>query len=199
MIGEHTHRATLRHCGGPSTLLAQLRKTYWIIGGGANLCKKIIGDCNRCFFLNMKPPTLPTPPMHASRLANPRSLFRAFAEIGVDMAGPFTVKIGRTTHKRYLMLLVCCATRALNTEICHSLTSSSCLMALERHSAKMGRPHYINSDRGTNFIGVANHLEEKFAKKHQANRLWTENITWWFNPADSPTWDGSRGGTRETY
>ena len=170
----------------------------WILGdGSSNHLQKIkesssvIKDCPRCFFLSLKLPNLPLPPIHHSQTGETRSEHRAFSEIGVDMAGPFTIKIGRSLQKRYLMIVACCTSRAINIEVCHSLSSLSCIQALTRLTSKMGRPTYIDSDRGTNFIGTAHHLHEKLEIQKTNGNLWSKtNITWWFNPAAAPTWTG---------
>ena len=119
---------------------------------------------------------------------------QAFSEIGVDFCGPFFATVGRSQVKRHVLVIVCCVTRAVNIEVCHALDGKSCLAALERHMARYGRPTYVNSDNGANFIASARHLEERLKILRQEgvpeSSRWTCNIEWYFNPPASPTWTG---------
>ena len=101
--------------------------------------------------------------MHYSRL--PIKTGCAFSEIGIDMAGPFMVKHGKTraVGKRFVILFSCCWTRALSLEIMDDASTESCIMAFLRHSNTYGFPRYVNSDRGTNLIGADRHLREQWA------------------------------------
>ena len=94
---------------------------------------------------------------------------RPFAETGVDMAGPFMIKHGRTRAriKTYIILFVCCATRAINVEAVEDASAESCKWAFERHCSRYGRPEHVYSDNGTNFIGVCNDLRRQY-------KLWKE-------------------------
>lgn len=68
------------------------------------------------------------------------------------------------------------------------------MAALERHMAWYGRPSYINSDKGTNFLASARHLEDRIRvlrrEEIPEELRWTCNIEWNFNPPASPTWTG---------
>nr|CAK6928354.1 unnamed protein product [Fasciola hepatica]CAK6928356.1 unnamed protein product [Fasciola hepatica] len=59
----------------------------------------------------------PLPPMRAEAGWYP------FHEVGVDYFGPFPVRRGRSTEKRYGCLFSCLQTRAIHIEVAHSLTS----------------------------------------------------------------------------
>ena len=194
LLAWELHAVMLKHCGGHGALLTRLRAEYWIVGG-PGLAKRTLSNCHYCARLHAKPHRLPLPPLHPSR----SGLFqegglRAFAEIGLDFCGPFFVSVGRSQVKRHVLVIVCCTTRAVNIEVCHKLDGKSCLAGLERHMARYGRPDYINSDNGTNFIASARHLEERLKVLRlpeipEAVR-WTANIEWYFNPPASPTWTG---------
>ena len=189
LLAWETHAVQLKHCGGSGSLRAE----YWIMGC-AGLVKRVVSSCHFCARLNAKPYKLPLPPLHLSRTGLFVGRLQAFSEIGIDFAGPFCATIGRSQVKRYALIIVCCTTRAVNVEVCHSLNGKSCLAALDRHMARYGQPSYINSDNGANFLASSRHLEERIQVLRQpdiAERLrWTANIEWYFNPPASPTWTG---------
>ena len=194
VLAWEIHARELKHCCGSGALLVRLRRQYWIIGGTA-LAKDIVRNCHFCARLNARPYKLPLPPLHPSRTGLYQAgKLQAFAEIGMDFCGPFMATIGRSQVKRYALIIVCCVTRALNVEVCHSLDGKNCLAGLERHMARFGKPNYINSDNGSNFLASARHLEERIRvlREHDIpeNLRWTHNIDWYFNPPESPTWTG---------
>ena len=84
------------------------------------------------------------PEFHATRMGN-RDLV-AFTEIGIDHAGPFQLRQGRSTVQGYILVIACCATRAVNLEMSLSTGAEHVLAALQRHIGVFGAPTYINSD-----------------------------------------------------
>ena len=80
------HVRDLRHCGGINTLLAEAGKRFHLIGGRTQ-ARAICHECpwcqRRC---NPRPLEIVGPPLHPNRGG---LRLRAFAETGVDMAGPF--------------------------------------------------------------------------------------------------------------
>ena len=154
------HAVKLRHCGGVNTLLAQVRKQYWVIQGNAG-AREVVRNCYFCARMIARPSKLPLPPLHLSRSGSVQVALKAFQEVGIDFCGPFNVRVGRSSQKRYALIVACCTTRAINVEICYALNGQSCLAALERHCARYSQPRYINSDNGSNFLASARHLEER--------------------------------------
>ncbi|XP_062542532.1 uncharacterized protein LOC134210507 [Armigeres subalbatus] len=119
---------------------------------------------------------------------------RPFAHVGVDYFGPIEVIVGRRVEKRWGVLLTCLTIRAVHIEVAHSLTTSSCIMALRNFIARRGTPVSFYSDRGTNFVGANRTLQELYQKVDR-NQLMREFITsstsWQFNPPASPHMGGS--------
>ena len=193
MLLVHLHSYELRHCGGKKTLMAESRWKVWI-SGLARLSKDIVRKCVHCVRSTKRLPAhTQEAPLHFSRI--PLKKGCAFSEIGIDMAGPFYVKHGRTraVGKRFLLLFSCCWTRALSLEVMDSASTESCVFAFLRHCNVFGYPRYVNSDRGTNLAGLDRHykeqwsiLEEQFSTHQQK---WPE-IKWNFNPPYSPRFTG---------
>ena len=120
---------------------------------------------------------------------------RPFAEMGVDMAGPFLVKHGRTRAniKIYSILFVCCATRAVNIEAEEDASTESCRMAFERLCSRYGNPERVYSDNGKNFVGLNHSLQAQYEiwiKTATRLKEKQEGIEWCFTPPYSPRWNG---------
>ena len=78
-----------------------------------------------------------------------------FINVGVDYFGPFEFKLLRITMKRWCCLLTCLTTRAIHIEVLRSLDTDSCLVAINRFTARRGKSATISSDNGTTFVGSA--------------------------------------------
>ena len=190
---EQLHVRHLRHCGGKSTLMSESRWQAWITGlSGA--AKAVLRSCVWCRRSSKAVAArMRTAPLHFTRI--PLKQGCAFTEIGLDMAGPFHVKHGRTraVGKRFILIFSCCWTRAISLEVIDSASTESCVMAFLRHSNCFGYPRYVNSDRGTNLVGLDRHfrdqwavLESQFTKKSVD---WPA-VRWKFNPPYSPRFSG---------
>ena len=160
-ILRHHHEKELRHCGSPATLLAETKMRF-IIVGGMKLAKEVCKNCPHCKKVrNWTPKSVATAGLHPNRVGLG---FRPFAEMNVDMAGPFNVRHGKTraSIKVYAILFVCSATRAINIEICEDASAKSCMFAFQRHTARYGTPSIVYTDNGTNFKGAERMVREQF-------------------------------------
>ena len=190
---EHIHANVLRHCGGKDTLVAEARWQVWVIGGN-QLAKKVTRSCVRCRrALKTKPMRVAEAPLHFTRL--PLAEGCAFQEIGIDMAGPFYAKHGRSraTAKRFVLLFVCCWTRAISLEMMDGASTESCVMAFLRHCNLFGLPKYVNSDRGSNLVGLDRHLQEQWhvlVSEFEKQKSDWPLVRWHFNPPYSPRFSG---------
>jgi len=109
----------------------------------------------------------------------------AFTYVGVDCFGPFTVRRGRTTAKRYGVLFTCLVIRAVHIEVVLSMDTESFINALRRFIARRGRPEEIRSDNGGNFVKGERELREAVQQWNQGQiheYLLQHNIKWIFNP-----------------
>lgn len=154
-------------------------------------CNRIRKECQRC---KIRLAT-PTPPIMANlpkqRLA---AYVRPFSYSGVDYFGPYQVIVRRRPEKRWGVLITCLTTRAIHIEIAHSLSTDSCIMALENCFARRGTPLQIISDRGTNFVGASKELKEALAliDDHKlAMEFTSPSTSWKFNPPASPHMGGA--------
>ena len=190
---EHVHFNVLSHCGGKNTLLAETRWQVWIIGG-SQLAKSVVRGCVHCKrSLKTLPMKVGCAPLHFTRL--PLAAGCAFHEIGIDMAGPFYAKHGRSraVAKRFVLLFVCCWTRALSLEVMDGASTESCVLAFLRHCNTYGFPKYVNSDRGSNLIGLDRHLRDQWGVLENEFKNQKKNwpmIRWHFNPPYSPRFTG---------
>ena len=117
----------------------------------------------------------------------------AFANIGVDYFGPFTVKIGRRNEKRWCCLFTCLIERAVHIEIVPKLDTNSCVNAIMRFIARRGKPIKMISDNVTNFIGVDREFKEygaAWSKKRIEEHLVQQGIRWKLNPPAAPHFGG---------
>lgn len=81
--------------------------------------------------------------------------------------------------------------RAVHIEIAHSLTTSSCILAIRNFMARRGIPREFFSDNGTNFIGAERELREALADVNQNEFIKTFTTTttkWNFIPPASLIW-----------
>ena len=121
-----------------------------------------------------------------------------FSFVGVDYFGPFTVKRGRCSVKRYGVLFTCLVLRAIHIEVSHTLDTSSFINALRRFIARRGAVIEIRSDNATNFVGAEKELKLLINEWNQTainNFISQKQIKWVFNtPAAS-----HHGGVWERY
>jgi hypothetical protein len=111
-----------------------------------------------------------------------------FTYTGVDCFGPFEVKRGRSTVKRYGVLFTCLTVRAIHIEVAASLDTESFINALRRFIARRGQPEEIRSDNGGNFVKGEKELKRAvndWNQTHIHEALLQQNVKWTFPPAGS--------------
>ena len=165
---------------GRNHILSVLREKYWVIKSNSTVrgflskcvtCKKIRGNT-----YEQKMADLPCERVTPSA---------PFCHTGVDCFGPFTIKEGRKSLKRYGVLFTCLASRAIHIEIANSLDTDSFINALRRFIARRGSIKTLKSDNGTNFVGAKRELQKAVSEMDQdliEHYLSKEEIEWSFNP-----------------
>ena len=109
----------------------------------------------------------------------------AFAHGGLDYMGPLTVKLGRSTVKRYACVFTCLATRAVHIEVAYSLETDAFLNAYFRFCSRRGTPKSLHSDNGSNFFGAEKELKDSVCRwngTHVQDMLSQQDVEWKFSP-----------------
>ncbi|KAL0153521.1 hypothetical protein M9458_051135 [Cirrhinus mrigala] len=173
---------------GPERVLAELRRHYWILRGRAAIkkCQLACTDCQR-WRAQPKIPMMANLPPARLRLYKP-----PFFSTGMDCFGPFTVKIGRRTEKRWGIVFKCMTTRCLHLDLLESLDSDAFLMSLRRFIARRGKPFELFSDNGTNFVGGNREIKEayKAMAPRLKEQLAEQKISFRFIPPSAPHFGG---------
>lgn len=89
-----------------------------------------------------------------------------FDRVGVDYAGPVCIKYGFVRKpilvKAYICVFVSLTVKAVHLKLVTDLTSEAFITCLKRLIARRGQTLLIVSDNGTNFIGIARDIKEKY-------------------------------------
>ena len=108
-----------------------------------------------------------------------------FFHTGVDCFGPFSIKQGRSTVKRYGCIFTCMTVGAVHLEVLHSLSTDSFISALRRFISRRGSVGHLYSNNGTNFTGADRALRESIKswnKQQIKGFLLQREIEWNYNP-----------------
>lgn len=193
LIIRMTHQHSIH--GGAKLTEALLRQRYWI-PRGLSVIKAVIHECTTCRRYNKRTLKQQMGALPASRVNGTR----AFKECGIDYAGPIQVRTwkgrGHKSHKAYIAVFICMATKAIHLECVSDMTSISFIAALHRFISRRGVPSDIYSDNGTNFVGANKMLELK-SKQEEAEyneaiykEFQKQQIEWHFIPPLSPHFGG---------
>jgi hypothetical protein len=155
LLVRHYHENVLQHAGGHAHTLAELQIKFWIIQG-RQVCKNLIKQCVTCKLHRNQPISQAQGNLPEYRIPSKRQA--PFSHTIIDAAGPFKVKYGRGTIKRYVILFSCMTTRAVHFELANDLSQDQFLLSFDRFVARRGQPEICRSDNGTNFHGAVNDL-----------------------------------------
>jgi len=183
------------HAVSRSLVLSILHKSFIIIGL-TKLIKSISANCFLCQRNKAKPINQIMSPLH-NRLGMPK---RAFAETGIDFAGPFETIQGRGKKRKihFVLVLTCLQTRAVHFEATEDQKTSSVINALSRFTTSKGRPNIIVSDNQTSFKSANKDLKDFYQhylnnqeKIEVALNKEEEPIEWIFIPPRAPHFGGA--------
>lgn len=189
LIVDEYHRKY--HHLNHQTTLNELNQKYFIPSLRRALKSVIHNICQRCKNDRATPKVPEMADLSPARLA---TFNRPFTFVGIDYFGPFKVKVNRTVRKSWGVLITCLTTRAIHIEVAEALTTSECIMAIRRFSARRGTPTEYYSDNGSNFHGSEKELKSEFEKLNfaQIEATFTDSASQWrFNPPLSPHMGGS--------
>ena len=108
-----------------------------------------------------------------------------FHHTGVDYFGPFLVKQGRSTVKRYGCIFTCLAVRAVHFEMSYFISTDAFINVYRRFVSRRGAASVIYSDNGTNLVDGHKELSRSLQEwnSHQINEyLKQRSVKWVFNP-----------------
>lgn len=169
------------HVRGVNATLADIRQRFWIVQGREAI-KAWLRHCQECKRRRSIPAQQIMAPLPSARV----NFTRAFHSVAVDFAGPFVTKITRNVSaKRYLCLFTCLQIRAVHCDMVYSLDAAGFLQAFSRFVARRGRPEFVVSDNGRNFVAAEKELKEIFRRLDKpsiAERMATSQIEWQFRP-----------------
>ncbi|XP_072018450.1 uncharacterized protein [Amphiura filiformis] len=121
LILHDVHEATGH--GGRNHMLAHLHKKYWIPNANA-AARKVINSCITCRKRNAKVQQQMMSDLPKDRVTPGEP---PFSRVGMDYFGPLEVKQGRSQVKRYGVVFVCLASKAIHIEMAASLDTDACV------------------------------------------------------------------------
>jgi hypothetical protein len=194
MLVEKAHQE-IGHPVGHNAAKARVSARYAILGLGT-LVKSIKWKCIYCQLRSGRPAVQQQAALPSGRLG-PK--MRAFADCGMDYAGPFEIKMGRgrQRNKVWILLITCLATRAVHLEPTGGMETTHVINALSRLVDIRGVPETMVTDNQTSFSKADKDLQAwletlDFQRIQQATRNFrgSRGIVWTFNPPHAPHFGG---------
>lgn len=173
-----------------SNVICAVREKFWIPSIRKCL-KSVEAKCARCKILKAKPKQ---PQMGILPKDRVTPYVRPFTYTGVDMFGPFDVKVRRCTEKRWVCIFTCLSVRAVYLVLVSDLSTDSFILCLRNFINRRGVPLVIRSDNGRNFVGIRKELknEVNFLDHNEITRSLTPlGIKWIFNTPLDPSAGGA--------
>ena len=174
---------------GPDRVFAEIRRKYWVLRGRQAI-KHHQRTCTECRKWRGQPvvPIMADLPPARLRIFKP-----PFFSTGVDCFGPYVIKVGRRSEKRWGVIFKCLTTRCVHLDLLNSIDADAFLLALRRFIARRGTPFEVLSDQGTNFRGAERELKEAFAamEPQLQEGLAKQRIKFKFNPPAAPHFGGA--------
>ncbi|XP_065074451.1 uncharacterized protein LOC135698403 [Ochlerotatus camptorhynchus] len=176
-----------RHANN-ETIVNEVRQRHYI----AKLRTQVRSAAIRCQWCRVYKAKPVAPKMGQLPRIRITPFLRPFTFVGIDYFGPYFVKVGRSSVKRWVAVFTCLTVRALHLEIVFSLTADSCKKAIRRFIARRGAPQEVYTDNGTNFVGASRELEIELREINIAtSSTFTDtNTKWRFNPPSTPHMGG---------
>ena len=175
LIIRHYHE-TVQHQGRLLTLNEIRQAGYWIIHGRGTV-SNVINKCVKC---RRRRGTTETQKMSDLPFDRVKEI-APFTYTGIDAFGPWYIKEGRKSIKRYGIIFTCMASRAIHLETVNYMDTDSFICALRRFICRRGNVRQLRSDRGSNFIGAKGELSQAWNEmnQHQVQKfLLTKNCDW---------------------
>lgn len=124
LIVRHHHERFYHQNRGVVT--AAIRSWFWITNVGQKL-RGVIAKCQVC---KNSAARLSQPRMGQLPLERVTPYVRPFTYIGVDLAGPYIISVGRRREKRWIVLFTCLTVRAIHLETVGEISTTAFMLAL---------------------------------------------------------------------
>ena len=156
IIIKHYHEKA-QHQGRGITI-STIRSNGFYIIGVYRLVASMIFKCVRCRNLRHATQVQKMSDLPSDRI-EPSA---PFTFVSLDCFGPYLVNERRKEIKRYGLLFVCQASRAIHLEVLDDMSTDCFLNSLRCFIALRGTVSMIRCDQGTNFIGAAKELQKAY-------------------------------------
>ena len=174
---------------GRNSILSEVRQKFWITCANT-MIRGILSKCVVCRRYRARSQEQKMADLPVDRIVSGEP---PFSRVGTDYFGPFQVKRGRSTVKRYGVIFTCLTTRAVHLEMASSLDTDSCINAIRRFIARRGPVKVMWSDNGTNLVGAERELRQEIDRWNQSkihSSLLQRGIDWHFNPPSGSHFGG---------
>ena len=145
----------LAHCGSYA-VLSELRKNFFLPSHFSKI-NKFIKNCTHCLRFNARTLKLNQGQYREFR-ENPPQI--PFSNIFVDYLGPFFVRTNNVKEKVWLLCITCTWSRAVNIQVCNSLSLRDFLRAFQIHIYEYGVPQLFISDLGSQLSAGINVIKD---------------------------------------
>ena len=137
---------------GLYVVLKELRQNYHITSFFSAV-KNVLKQCIVCRKIHENPIQINQNSYREFRSDPPK---KPFSYVFMDYIGPFTVKLGGTRQKVYLLAFTCLWSRAVNLKVCRNADVAGFLEAVQLHCFEYGIFEYCVSDLGSQIQSGAN-------------------------------------------
>ncbi len=179
LIIRHIHE-NIGH-SGRSHMLSRLRQKFRI-PGAISVIRKILSKCVICKRMSAVKGEQFMADLPKERVIPDEP---PFTNVGVDFCGPFDIKRGRSTVKRYGVRFTCLNIKAVHIEIAQTLNTDYCINAIRRFVSRRGPVKVMRLDNGTNLVRAERELWEAVQTLDNSqiqNAALNKGISWLFNP-----------------
>ncbi|KAL0811217.1 hypothetical protein ABMA28_009646 [Loxostege sticticalis] len=169
LVIESEHLKNLH--AGPRLILSRINQRFWVINAMREI-KKIIHKCIICWKLKKHVSEQLMGNLPKDRV----NVCRPFQKIGIDFAGPISVKQSSlrrsVVSNGYICVMVCFVTKAIHLELCSDLKTVTFLACLKRFVSRRGLPTDIYCDNASTFKCANTELHNLYklqnSKEHRA-------------------------------
>ena len=164
--------------------ISKVRENGYYVLGVTRLVASLVYNCTVCRRLRHATQEQKMADLPCERLEPSEP----FQHVAIDCFGPYHVKDRRTEVKRYGLIIVCQASRAIHLEVLDDMTTDCFINSLRCVIAIHGKITSIRCDQGSNFIGASAELKASFKNVDDAkvrDALLKSHCNFMFNSPES--------------